>query len=124
MPNDRWFWMPPWLHSYMIYAGVIDNTAKGSSRISPPGYGNGFKGSYMGFDLFVSNNVNNDGTTYNCMFGSKDAISFAGQVTRVESGRVEKQFGDFVKGLYVYGSKVVRPDHLGVAYLAAGGLST
>ena len=124
MPDQRWFWIPPWLHSYMIYAGIIDNTAKGSSKLSPPGYGNGFRGSYMGFDLYVSNNVNNDGTTWNCMFGSMDAIAFAGQIIKMETGRREKQFGDLVKGLYVYGSKVVRPDHLGVAYLAAGGLST
>ncbi len=124
MPDQRWFWIPPWLHSYMIYAGIIDNTAKGSSKLSPPGYGNGFRGSYMGFDLYVSNNVNNDGTTWNCMFGSMDAIAFAGQIIKMETGRREKQFGDLVKGLYVYGAKTVRPDHMGVAYVAPSGLST
>jgi len=126
MPSQgRWFWIPPWLHSYITFAGLVDNVTSGSAKWGDPtAKGNGFVGSFMGFDLYVSNNVSNDGTTYRCMFGTKDAISFAGQVTRVESGRVEKQFGDYVKGLYVYGSKVVRPDHLGVAYLAAGGLST
>ena len=58
------------------------------------------------------------------MFGVRDAISWAMQVTRIESDRIEKQFGDYVKGLYVYGTKVVRPDHLGVAYLEPKGLST
>lgn len=126
MPSQgRWFWIPPWLHSYVTFAGMVDDTSKGAAKWGDPvAKGNGFVGSIMGWDLYVSNNVSNDGTTFRCMFGTRDAISFAGQVTKVESGRVEKQFGDYVKGLYVYGSKVVRPDHLGVAYLAAGGLST
>jgi len=125
MPTQgRFFVIPPWLHSYITFAGLVDNTSKGGLKLMPPSVGNGFVGQFMGFNLYVSNNVSNDGTTFRCMFGTPDAISFAGQVTKVESGRVEKQFGDYVKGLYVYGSKVVRPDHLGVAYLAAGGLST
>lgn len=128
MPTQgRWFAIPPWLASYVSYAQLVDNLQtsggiKGGDTVSK---GTGYIGSIMGWDLYVSNNVSFNGTaTYRCMFGSPDAISFAGQVVKVESGRVEKQFGDFVKGLYVYGSKVVRPDHLGVAYLAAGGLST
>lgn len=125
MPTrGRFFVMPPWMHSYVTFAGLVDNTSKGGMKLDPAGYGNGYVGNFMGFDLYVSNNVSNNGTQYRCPFGTKDAISFAGQVTKVESGRVEKQFGDYVKGLYVYGSKVVRPDHLGVVYAAAGGLST
>lgn len=126
MPTTgRWFAVPPWLASYVTFAGLVDNVTKGGAKWGDPlAKGTGYVGSFMGWELYVSNNVSNDGTTYRCMFGTPDAISFAGQITKMESGRVEKQFGDFVKGLYVYGSKVVRPDHLGVAYLAAGGLST
>lgn len=125
MPTEgRYFWMPPWLHAYVTFAGLIDNTNKGGTKIGPAAYGNGYVGSFMGWDLYVSNNVSNNGTQWRCMFGTRDAISFAGQVTKVEATRVEKQFGDMVKGLYVYGTKVVRPDHLGTVYAAAGGLST
>ena len=126
MPNSgRWFAAPPWLASYITFAGMVDDTSKGGAKFGDPiSKGTGYIGSLFGWDLYSSNNVSNDGTTYRCMFGTQDAISFAGQVTKIESGRVEKQFGDYVKGLYVYGAKVVRPDHLGVAYLAAGGLST
>jgi len=126
MPTQgRWFAVPPWLASYITFAGMVDNWSKGGTKYGDPvSKGTGYVGSLMGWDIYSSNNVSNDGTTYRCMFGTPDALSFAGQVTKVEAGRVEKQFGDMVKGLYVYGSKVVRPDHLGVAYLAAGGLST
>lgn len=121
----RWCVMPAWMHAYLKFAGITDSTNRdGLKREDTGAYGNGYIGNLLGFDFYASNNVSNDGTTYRVMFGTRDAISYAGQVVRMESGRVEKQFGDYVKGLYVYGSKVVRPDHLGVAYLAAAGLST
>jgi hypothetical protein len=114
MPNQgRYFIIPPWLASYITFAGMIDNWSKGGAKFGDPvGKGTGYIGSLMGWDLYSSNNVSVSSTQYRCIFGTPDAISFAGQVTKMESGRVEKQFGDFVKGLYVYGAKVVRPDHL------------
>ena len=123
--QGRFMVIPPWMHAYLTYAQVIDNTNKGGMK-SPNSQaaGNGYIGSLMGIDLFVSNNVSTDGTQYRCPFGNRSAISFAGQITKIKSGPIEKQFGNFVAGQYVYGAKVVRPDQLGVAYLAAGGLST
>lgn len=122
--QGRWMVVPPWFHQYLKFAQIVDNAEGGMKGGDTSSFGNGFIGSAMGFNMFASNNVSNDGTQYRIMFGTPDAISYAGQVTKIESGRIEKQFGDYVKGLYVYGAKVVRPDHLGVAYLAAGGLST
>jgi hypothetical protein len=128
MPTlGRWFAIPPWLASYITYAQLVDNrtTTSGIKGGNTVGFGTGYVGSLAGWDLYSSNNVSTNGTTqWRCMFGSPDAISFAGQVTKMESGRVEKQFGDYVKGLYVYGAKVVRPDHLGVVYADDGGYST
>ena len=122
--QGRWVVIPPWMHQYLKFAQIVDNAEGGMKGGDGTTWGNGYVGNNMGFNFFVSNNVSNDGTTFRVMFGTPDAISYAGQVTRMDSGRVEKQFGDYVKGLYVYGTKVVRPDHLGVAYLAAAGLST
>jgi hypothetical protein len=51
---------------------------------------------------------------YKIMFGTSRAISFANQILKVEAYRVEKRFADAVKGLNVYGAKVVRPEALGV----------
>lgn len=42
--------------------------------------------------------------------GSKDAISFASQVNKTEQVRNPSDFGDFVRGLSVYGRKVVKPE--------------
>ena len=78
----------------------------------------------MGFDFYESNNVSNDGTDFRIMFGTSDAIAYAGQVEKIEAIRRENYFSDGIKGLYIYGSKVVRPDHLGVIHAQFSGLTT
>lgn len=47
--------------------------------------------------------------------GSSIATSFAQQILELEAYRPEKRFADALKGLHVYGSKVVRPEALVVA---------
>lgn len=47
--------------------------------------------------------------------GSSIATSFAQQILQVEAYRPELRFGDALKGLHVYGAKVVRPSALVVA---------
>lgn len=42
--------------------------------------------------------------------GNKDAISFANQVNKTETVRNPADFGDFIRGLSVYGRKVVKDD--------------
>lgn len=77
----------------------------------------GFAGRIAGFEVFESNNVaeEDDGTddVRHLPFGHRSAITFAEQIVKTEAGRAEKKFGDFVKGLHVYGAKVVRPEALG-----------
>lgn len=52
-----------------------------------------------------------DHVRYNIIRTSK-AVAFAGQVDTVKAIEKEKGFGDIVKGLYVYGAKVVRPEQI------------
>lgn len=70
---------------------------------------NGYKGKVAGFDVYESNNVPETAGKYSILAGTDMAISFAGQVTEIEAYRPEKNFADAVKGLYVYGAKVVEP---------------
>lgn len=73
---------------------------------------NGVVGTVAGFELRESNNVPVATGKYSIMAGTTQAISYAGQVTEIEAYRPEKSFSDAVKGLYVYGAKVVQPDAL------------
>lgn len=117
VPEDgRWLVIPPWFKTKLLLAKalVTDNGAAADA------FTNGKVGRVGGFDLYESNNVSNNGTTYYIMAGTKKAISFAAQVNKVEAYRPEASFSDAVKGLYVYGAKVVYPDALAVLTATVG----
>lgn len=113
--TGRWAIVPPWLF------GIFQKDTKHFSGPINEGVQivrNRLAGSVAGFDLYKSNNiVVPSGTTYAVMFGTNDAITYADAVAQVVRYRPEKRFEDAVKGLYLYGGKVVRPEALGVAYL-------
>ena len=107
-----WAVIPPWVRQKMVLAGIIRATDN-SAMIKK-----GFMGEFMGFDIYVSNNVYTTGTapafTSKVMFGSYDAINLAEQIVDIDGGKKEKQMGDYMKGLHVYGMKVTIPKELGV----------
>lgn len=72
----------------------------------------GALGKYANTYLRMSNNLYNDGVDDYEMIRTKKAIAFAGQIDKVETARKEKGFADIIKGLHVYGAKVVRPKEL------------
>ena len=72
----------------------------------------GALGKYANTYLRLSNNLYNDGPDYYEMVRTKKAIAFAGQIDKVETARKEKGFADIIKGLHVYGAKLVRPKEL------------
>lgn len=71
---------------------------------------NGVVGKVAGFEIRESNNVPVSASKYSILAGTQQAITFAGQIAEIETYRPEKSFSDAVKGLYVYGAKVVEPN--------------
>jgi len=57
-------------------------------------------------------------TCWNMLFGHKAGLAFASQIPqgKVERLRAESSFGELVRGLCVYGYKVVKPEALGNLY--------
>lgn len=56
----------------------------------------------------------NDGTR-NCklaMLRTGHAVAFCDQINEVKATEMEKRFNDLIKGLYVFGAKVVRPEQI------------
>ena len=72
----------------------------------------GIIGMYNGAPVKLSNNLYNDGTDDYMMIKTKKAIAFAGQIEKTEAYRPHNLFADALKGLDVYGAKVVRPKEL------------
>lgn len=78
---------------------------------------NGLVGMVDRFKVFQSNMVytpasGSDSGYTHVLAGHPKAISFASQFTNTETVRMESTFGDQVRGLKVYGSKVITPDAL------------
>ena len=60
----------------------------------------------------IENLLPNDGTDYFNILRTDKAIAFAEQIEKVEHYRPEDAFTDAVKGLYVFGAKIVRPKEI------------
>ena len=72
----------------------------------------GVVGMYDNCKVKVSNNLYNDGTDDYIMIRTKRAIAFAGSIDETEAYRPESHFADAVKGLNVFGAKIVRPKEI------------
>ncbi len=81
-------------------------------------------GSFLGFKIYVSTNVQksneNSVPYYQCYARTKRAIAFAEQINEVEAYRPEKRFADAVKGLHLYGAKIVYPSELLLLSISVG----
>ena len=73
-------------------------------------------GSIAGCKVYVSNNIATISSagikTHKCFIRTKRAIAFAEQLSEINAYRPEKRFADAVKGLYLFGGKVVYPNEL------------
>ena len=75
----------------------------------------GAVGRIAGFTIFEGNSVIVDETSNEVehnLFGHPAAITVATQLVNVEALRLEGSFSDAIRGLTVYGGRVVRPDAL------------
>lgn len=113
--ESRWAVVSPALHGRLL---KLDTFIKPGDDAAPAARRNGFIGSIAGLELFKSNNLpavtDVAATGGIAIAGHNMATTFAEQIVSVEAFRLEKRFADGVKGLHVYGAKVVRPTALAV----------
>ena len=109
--QDRYLFVPPWYHQHIVNSVSQGINSTGVPKLMDNGVlVNGYVGELFGFNLLMSNNVSNNGTVWQMMALHRSAITFAGQIAKIEATRIQDRFGDGVKGLYLYGAKVVRPN--------------
>jgi hypothetical protein len=110
--SGRFVVIPPWYEAYLLQDQrfVSFGTAGNLDTLR-----NGAIGRAAGFDILVSNNVaNTTSTKYRIIAGSPMAWAFADQITESIGYRPERRFAEAMKGLHVYGAKVVRPSAMAV----------
>lgn len=98
--------LPSW------YVGMLCKDVRFVNNFNVLGNGIVEGGVVAGIQVLTSNNVVKAGEVYSAMCGTQAAISFAKQVVETEAYRPEKNFSDAVKGLLVYGLKVIDPRQL------------
>jgi hypothetical protein len=118
VPQDgRWVVIPPWYLKLLMLDSKFN--ASPATDITGNTIRNGDVGRrVLGFNVLMSNNVQiPTGTVYAIMAGWTGAITFAEQILELKAYSPEKRMADALKGVVVYGAKVVRPNALTVGYL-------
>jgi len=111
--TDRWGLLPAWACGMILKSDLKDASLSGDGQSI---LRNGRLGVIDTFTLYKSNLIStaSDGgyTAYHSMFGHKSAISFAAQMTKMESLRAESTFGTLVRGLNVFGWNTLKTESL------------
>lgn len=114
--QGRWVVVPNWAAGAMAKDSRFANATDQGNAVMAQG----FVKRAAGFDIYQSNNVTDDAQTvktYRVLAGHAATWSYAEQIVEVEGYRPQLRFGDAVKGLMVYGYKVVRPSILACLYV-------
>jgi len=106
--ENRYAVIPPWFHGRI----KKDDRFVGSGSMSADErLMTGMVGEAAGFRLLKSNNCPNPtGDDFVVQAGIPQAITFAEQINKVEAYRPDNSFSDAIKGLHLYGAKLVHPD--------------
>jgi hypothetical protein len=126
--SDRFLIITPYERNLLMSSNLAQAQFMGDSTSIVR---NGKIGRIDRFDVYVSNllpkaNVNfaYDGTAntsakrHAVMAGHKSAWTFASQINKVESIANHADFGQLIRGLVVYGRKVVKPEGMTVLQVA------
>ena len=109
--EGRWVVFPPEYEGFMLLdPRFAYNTGQSENRLV-----NGKVARAAGFDIYISNNVPNTGNEkYKVIASWSGCGTYAEQIVDTETYKPEKRFGNAVKGLHVFGSKILRPEMVAV----------
>jgi len=117
--QGRYIVVPPWAEALLEQTQAFVSVATPAQQQVMQ---EGMIGRVAGFDVYISNNSINFDPTQNSnqggwvvQAGHPMAITFAEQIVQTEALRLQTTFADAVRGLHVYGAKLVRPDHIAIA---------
>ena len=104
----RFLVMPPEAEGILLSDNRFIYVGTGGNALAN---GRLFKAS--GFDIAISNDLTLDHEgKCKIIASNRESTAFVEQILHIEPYRVEKAFSDAVKGLAVYGCKVIRPEHV------------
>ena len=100
-----WVVINPLVESYLLQSTEFI----GAHNVADQTLREGAIGRIAGMDVLVTTNLTDvDGKLY-VLAGTNEAITFASQLSKIETLRDKDSFSDLVRGLYLYGAKTVQP---------------
>ena len=116
VPTDnRWFLGTPEFYEQLGQASakLMDASVTGDGT-SPLRNGNVMDGLVNGFRLYMTNNFAASSTSnyFKVMFGHMSSTATANQIAKTEVVRDPDSFADIVRGLHIFGRKVLRTEAL------------
>jgi len=117
--TGRWLVLPSWAITRIKGSDLKDASLSGDGTSI---LRNGKVGMIDRFTIYASNNLlkDTDDTAWSCMFGDKKALTFASQLVENEVIPNPNDFGDLMRGLQVYGRKIVDANGIGILYASVG----
>ena len=121
VPTDnRWFLGTPEFYEQLGQASakLMDASVTGDGT-SPLRNGNVMDGQVNGFRLYMTNNFAASSTSnyFKVMFGHMSSTATANQIAKTEVVRDPDSFADIVRGLHIFGRKVLRTEALFARHL-------
>jgi len=112
----RWIVLPAWACALLKKGDLrrADITGDSTGVIR-----NGVIGMVDNFTIYRSNNVFEDETNagnFYIPFGTNEGLTFASQLVKTESLRIQNSFGEYMRGLNVFGRAIGQPTSLGLLY--------
>ena len=109
--GEKWVVIPPWVKEKLLLAGVVHQINDGMD-----GKKGGMKwANYLDLDIYISTNLRNyvaGSGACSAFAGSYRAIGYAESLLKNEVLKDADYFGDFCRGLQVFGSEVIFPTEL------------
>lgn len=119
--SGRWMVIPAWMASMIKKSDLKDASLAGDGTSI---LRNGRLGMIDRFTLYLSNLLPASGGGYTeekaVFFGTNAALTFASQFTKMETLRSERSFSNLLRGLQVYGFRVVNGVAMGRAFVEKG----
>lgn len=103
-----WVVINPTIESYLLQSTEFI----GAHNVADETLREGAIGRIAGMDVLVSTNLTAVSNKFYVLAGTNDAITFASQLSKIESLRDKDSFSDLIRGLYLYGAKTVQPKAL------------
>lgn len=114
-----WVVINPVIESYLLQSSEFI----GAHNVADETLREGAIGRIAGMDVLVSTNLTDVSGKYYVLAGTNEAITFASQLSKIESLRDKDSFSDLVRGLYLYGAKVVQPKALAKMIVASAAVA-